>query len=360
MKERTIRGKKYLYVSGTASYKGKKKRFEKLIGPKGMNREKMERKVTFYSNLIDEKCKYYKLLLRSEHYRNHTVSKRIILGLEMIHMHYQNYLASLYPSALEKYTREFNVRYVHHTTAMEGNTLSLRETSLLLDHGLSPQNKHLREVYEIENYHSILDFVSNPNKKLSLRFICRLNRLVQNHIDDNAAGDLRKVDISISGSDWKPTPHVFVEEELKDLIEWYSRNARSMHPFEVAALFHHRFTQIHPFVDGNGRVGRELMNFILRKSGYPPIIIHVERRKEYLDALEEADNGNDIQLLKFLYSELQADYMDAVGEFFTGLVGDEGLKEEILELTTEEKTDLTQTMMWIKKLFREYMANTVP
>ncbi|TYP55492.1 Fic/DOC family protein [Thermosediminibacter litoriperuensis] len=110
----------------------------------------------------------------------------------------------------------------------------------------------------------------------------------------------------ISGSKHRPPEGLFVRELMRDLLEWYKENKAKLHPVELAAVFHHKFTYIHPFVDGNGRVARLLMNLILMKNGYPPAVIKVEDRLEYLEALEKASvKGNLKDFIDFIAGQVE-------------------------------------------------------
>jgi Fic family protein len=261
-------------------------------------------------------------------------------------------LKNYYPGELEKYRESFDIRYVYHTTAIEGNTLTIQETGLVLDKGLAPARKKLREIHEVENFRKVLEFRRSYKKEITPDFILKLHELIQRNIDDESAGAIRKVQIFISGSNYEPPPAIVVEEELKALIKWYNNNRKKMNPLELAADFHHRFEEIHPFVDGNGRVGRELMNFILQKNGYPAIIIPVERREEYIDALEDAHNGNLKPFLEFLVEIFVEDYAKVIRGNM------EKFLQEFGELDQDELQEILEMVKWSSELTKKYIEKT--
>ena len=111
--------------------------------------------------------------------------------------------------------------------------------------------------------------------------------------------------LTVSGEIHYYTPAIQVPVEMEKLIAWYNENKLKLHPVELAAVFHHKFVAIHPFADGNGRIARLCMNFILMKSGFPPAIIRTEKRKAYYVALEEADKGNSRAFVELIVDEVK-------------------------------------------------------
>lgn len=354
VKYRTVKNRTYVYVAATASYRGRKKTFEKVVGVGDESGTDIpEGRIEFYSNLMEFKAELYKMYMEIEDTKLSYLPRECAIFLVMLPGFYRKYLAGLYPSELEKYRQNFDVRYVHNTTAIEGNTISLKETSMILDHNLSPRSKKLREVHEIENYGKVLSYMRNYEKDITKKYILELHRLIERNIDDNTAGNFRRISVGISGSKWEPVPAISVEEEIGSLLEWYRTDRKKIHPFELAGLFHHKFLQVHPFVDGNGRVGRELFNFILRRNGFPPVIVPVSRRDEYMECLELADEGDPAPLLRFFYSLLVADYVGVVRDTMlretdklSQIVG--GAEDE--KLTREDVMELFGILQWFMGL----------
>jgi Fic family protein len=353
LKERNVKGKKYLYVYSSASYKGKKKIFEKSIGPKDSDKKELEEKKKFYSAFVDIKKEMYLTYLETKHTKFQYLHEGYAFPLVNTKIQYQNYLSKLYPTDLEKYKEEFEVRYVYNTTAIEGNTLTLKETALVLDQGLAPKTKELREIHEVENYKRLRDYINRYKGDITIKFMCKLHEYIQRNIDDDGAGCIRRIPVGITGSHWEPPPAIVVEEELEELIEWYKENKRSIHPVEIAGIFHHKYLQIHPFKDGNGRVARELLNFILKKNDYPPIVIPVKRRQEYMEFLEEADNGDIIPLIKFISLCIIEDYIKIVSAIMNDIFL--MLNDITDELVEERRNEILDLFVWNIMLIKPFL-----
>ena len=126
----------------------------------------------------------------------------------------------------------------------------------------------------------------------------------------------RTTDVRVLRSNFETTPAPYVRTDMDLLLKWYDNNKKNLHPLALASIFHHKFEKIHPFMDGNGRTGRMLLNFILIKNNYPPIVVHKKTKKEYLDALRDADNSDlsrsdkkdYFELVQFIADEMIASY----------------------------------------------------
>jgi len=212
--------------------------------------------------------------------------------------------------SLENRYEAFCSLFTYDSAAIEGNTFTLRQTSSLLFDKIVPSSKSLREVNEILNHKKAFDYILNYRGDITKKFILELHGLIVNDTLRpelaNQIGKYRTVQVYIRGADWTPPKPGDVPKEMKTLLLWYSRNKKSLHPLVTAAYFHARFEIIHPFVDGNGRVGRLLMNFILHKNKYPMINIPNRIRHKYYNALHEAQvNGNLIPFVRLLTSILK-------------------------------------------------------
>jgi Fic family protein len=181
------------------------------------------------------------------------------------------------------------LEWTYHSNAIEGNTLTLRETKVVLE-GITVGGKTLREHFEATNHRDAILYVEDivsKREELTEWQIKNIHGLVLKGIDDGEAGRYRRENVVISGASTTPPDFLHLQEEMVMLIDWY-QNASAVHPIARAAELHTRFVKIHPFVDGNGRTGRLLMNFDLMKAGYTPAIIRKEDRLAYYDALDEA------------------------------------------------------------------------
>jgi Fic family protein len=272
--------------------------------------------------------------------------------LIFIKRQYEIELSDYYPGELEKFQEVFDVRYIHHTTAIEGNTLTLNETGLVLEKGIAPAKKKLREIHEVENFKNLLKFVKSYKKDISIDFILKLHKQVMRNIDDDSAGSFRRTGVFITGSKYEPPPAVVVQEEMDELIKWYNTKKGKMNPFELAGYFHCRFTQIHPFIDGNGRVGRELLNFILRRYGYPSIIIPVESREGYISSLEKANEGDYGPMLIFLIEIMVEDYVKVLRNNKARFI------EAFGEFKPDELNEFIEMSKWSISLIKRYIDKT--
>lgn len=196
-------------------------------------------------------------------------------------------------SELDAYEQQFELKYVHGTTAIEGNTLTLPEASDLIINDIIPHKRSLREVNEVQNFKAVKAYRDSYKGKVNLPFIRRLHSLIMRNIDEESSGRFRRTDdIGIQGIDISLSPSMLIEEELERAIwEYYRHLKEGYHPFEEAVLFHYTFETIHPFADGNGRVGREILNYMLARKGYSRLLITRNERADYLEALRSGNEG---------------------------------------------------------------------
>ena len=150
-------------------------------------------------------------------------------------------------------------------------------------------------------------------KKIDDNLIIEIHKRLMQNIDERVG--YRTKDIRVFKSHFDASPGIYVNADMDILLKWYSENKEKLHPFVLATIFHHKFEKIHPFFDGNGRTGRMLMNYILIKAKYPPIVIYKKNRNEYLDALGSADKINLTKidkkykdLVSYVASEASASY----------------------------------------------------
>jgi len=196
---------------------------------------------------------------------------------------------------LTSYEQAFNVEFAHHSTAIEGNTLSLIEAKLVIEDGLAVGGKSLREIYEIVNHSKAFMYVQScvANKKtLDEQAVKEIHALLMENI--LTGGVYRDVNVYISGARHTPPPPPEMYRQIKDFYIDLMWKADSLNPIELAAWTHAEFVKIHPFVDGNGRTSRLLMNYQLMANGFLPIIIAKENRLAYFNALEQYAVENNL------------------------------------------------------------------
>ena len=202
----------------------------------------------------------------------------------------------LSPGVVAKLKEHFDVEWTYHSNAIEGSTLTLAETRLVLLDGLTVGGKSLREHLEAINHKHAIDLVealAAEAEPITERNVRQIHALILRTIDDENAGAYRKGQVYITGSTYVPPVAIGMPPLMQELVAWFnSSEAADLHPVKRAALAHFRLVHIHPFVDGNGRTARLLMNLILIREGYPPAVIRRERRPEYYDALDRAHEGD--------------------------------------------------------------------
>ncbi len=236
---------------------------------------------------------------RVGHYHAEFIDKEQITALETLRYYHAGF-KDLYPDESIRYVESVFVRYVQGTTAIEGNTISPREVQELLEHDISPAGKKVSEVYEILNFVKLRDFLTTYDGDVSEKLIKKMHAILMENLM-RTPGEYRQIHVGIEKADYEPPPAILVPDLMKELISGYQANAKKTHPFELAVLLHTRFELIHPFTDGNGRVGRALMNFILERNGYPTIYLGLSHRKDYLDAIMPADDGSYSPMVTMLY-----------------------------------------------------------
>ena len=199
------------------------------------------------------------------------------------------------PAALVRNLDEwFRVELTYTSNAIEGNTLTRRETALVVEKGLTVGGKSLIEHLEATNHAHAIDWireqVERKPKDLTERDILGIHTLILKGIDDANIGRYRNIGVRISGSTVVLPNPLKVPELMAEFVDWLGQSS-GVHPVEVAAEAHYRLVTIHPFVDGNGRAARLLMNMILLMHGYPAAIIQKRERLTYIGSLEKAQLG---------------------------------------------------------------------
>lgn len=208
-------------------------------------------------------------------------------------------------NVLESFELAFDIEYAHHSTAMEGNTLTLVETKAIIEDGISIGGKRLREIYEVANHNKAFNYAKEK--------IAEGNRLDENLIKDFHeilmeniihGGIYRNHDVTITGaSHTPPTPN-----EMYSQVKYFYRELEDkaeIDPIELAAWGHAEFVRIHPFPDGNGRTSRLIMNYLLMSKGFLPINIRTEDRIKYYDSLDKYAVDGDLKPFADLVAELE-------------------------------------------------------
>lgn len=199
--------------------------------------------------------------------------------------------------------RELEIEYVYNSTSIEGNSLTLDETRLVLEEGMTIKGKPLREHLDVINQKEAMgkieEWVRKRKKGIEEGNILELHMITLRGISSEWAGRYKTVQNRVLGSRVKRTPPYRVAEEMGELVKMINKNPEKMHPIELAAVAHQVIAKIHPFLDGNGRCARLLSNLMLMRSGYPPNTILNKERRKYFDTLEKAHLGNQHDFVNF-------------------------------------------------------------
>jgi len=311
--KKTVGGKSYYYLR-ISERKGKRV-IAKDIAYLGNKIEEVKKNLDKLSDYKDEIRKAHKtisLFLESNYYLEKIKSLKLkkdeflkekIEEVEACGLHYNKIFLKKDKLTKQEILKNFLIEFAFNTTSIEGNTINLAEAKNLLQDGLTPKDKTLREIYDLQNTEKVFFEIIRLKEKLNREFIIKIHDSLMENIDPRKG--YRTVDIRVIKSNFDATPSVYVKTDMNLLLKWYRENESKLHPLVLAVIFHHKFEKIHPFMDGNGRTGRMLLNYILMNKNYPPLIIHKATRKEYLEAMRKADNSELTQ------SEIR-DYLDLV------------------------------------------------
>lgn len=229
---------------------------------------------------------------------------------------FDQYKHLLSPVTMKSYMDHFEIEYTHHSTAIEGNTLSLIETKVVLEDGLSIGGKRLREIYEVVNHHKAYQYVKkcvSDKRSLTEVIVKDIHAILMENM--MTGGVYRMIDVRISGAKHRPPTPNEMYRQMKYFWEDLSHKTE-MNPIELAAWTHAEFVKIHPFEDGNGRTSRLMLNYQLMMHGCLPVSIPKESRLDYFNTLESY--AVDANLVPF--TELVATLEEEQLDLFIGLI----------------------------------------
>lgn len=259
-------------------------------------------------NISKDKIKKLKKEFELEIFCNmasENISKEQILEIETLKRVYNKKIKLLSKEEFELFENTFFTELTYDSNAIEGSSLSLEDTNLILNEGIVPKGKTLREINEAKNHREAIKFIESYKGDLTELFILKLHSIILKDISERFAGRYRENPVRIFGSDVKFPDLEKVPQLVKNLTYWYKLNKSRMHPFELAVLFSMKLVSIHPFVDGNGRISRLIMNFLLKKKSYPWINIYMKQRAEYLKAVRNANDEKYKQIVDFCIKSLK-------------------------------------------------------
>lgn len=212
---------------------------------------------------------------------------------------------------LSSYEKDFELTFTHNSTAIEGNTLTLMETKVVLEDGISIGGKALREIYEVVNHKKAYGYIKKcilEGKVLDENIIKDIHAILTENII--VGGIYRKQEVRISGAGHTPPSGNDMYIQINNFYADLKWKKKELNPIEYAAWTHAEFVRIHPFVDGNGRTSRLIMNYQLMSDGFLPISIAKENRLNYYNALEEYAVNANLEKFADLIAELEGEQLD--------------------------------------------------
>ena len=355
--KKTIKGKVYYYFQDSVKHDGAYKAITTYVCREHVSQPKLEEEK--YLAIVTHLSKIFKLMSTTwkDQYKFDFFADSIDMDFFNNTLVLQSFLFAylkklLDPQELEDFEKILFIKYVYGTTAIEGNTLTEAEASKLLASNLTPKNKTINEIFEVGNYNNIKKYMTRYSGNITEKMILQIHKLLMAGIYGYGgklinAGEYRTSRAILLGIEYTPPPPEMISSQLKLLIaEYASKLKDGIHPFEAASYFHQKFEEIHPFQDGNGRVGRELLNYMLVKEGFPPIYITPEHRTEYLDSLIQGNTGEYIPLFTFLLTRMNATFLyfttktslyslftnDDTRKFMSDMIGGETSKTILTEM----------------------------
>ncbi len=277
VEEVKVNGKKYFKLVQAIRKGNKVTHKSKYLGKSLPSKSDLERiKKQFLLEIMSEKSRY--------------LSKEELQNVESVKDNYLIENKKLSQAEKDNKLKEFVIRFTYDSSKLSGVRLTLRQTYLILKEGIMPSDlRNLKIVKGIENHEKGVMMITLYKGALTLKFIQRLHKVLLSGIDDEIAGKLRselKRDVKIAGTSYVPPKWGSLYKELKVFFKWYKSENRKLHPLELAALIHLKLISLQLFVDGNSRLSRLLMNWILWKKKYPLIDIPIEDIENYYDALD--------------------------------------------------------------------------
>ena len=257
--------------------------------------KKLEEKVK--EEIIGSSIKWYE--------KNSIFTEEILKEIEEIRREYKKIIKKLTKNQKKDVLDRFTINFTYESNAIEGNSLTLKDVTFIIQEGKILKGKDVREIYETVNTRKALEWIFYKKPKLDEKTILKLHEIVIENT--GVSKGYKQIPNFLLGRNVKTTAPEKVQEEINKLLMWYHAT-KTIHPLQKAAIFHGRFEKIHPFEDGNGRVGRLLINSILLEHGYPPLILRKIQRVHYFHTLEAFDNGHPDNLYRFLLEKYKETY----------------------------------------------------
>lgn len=304
---KSVKGRKYAYlVRSIRLPNGKFAKIEKRIAS-GEEKKKPGVLTKKYSEYFDKKEVQIAAKWAIETYKEGDIfSAEEIEKIEAIRVAYNKLIKKLDKAQLKDILNRFTANFAYDSNAIEGNSLTLKDVAIVMFENETVPNKPLREIYETRNSRDVVGLTFERRFKIDHKSIMLIHHMLMKDIDPRKGYKKLPNIIYRTEKEVHTTPPEKVMDEMAELIAWFNKS--NLHPLERAAIFHGRFEKIHPFDDGNGRVGRFLINVILVKNGYPPLIVRKTSRGAYMSALMAFDKGYEDKLKRFMLEKFKDTY----------------------------------------------------
>ncbi len=300
VREKEVNGKKYRYLTKSIRLPGGKvKKIQRRVSGRQV-------KGKFDGWFDKEEKKAFADWAVNAYTADSIFTEEEIRKIEWMRVDYRKILRQLSRPQKKDLFDRFTVNFTYESNAIEGNSLTLKDIAMVIFEKVIVKGKELREIYETRNSRDVVDLILKKKFKVSEKDSIRMHRVLVR--DMEIVPGYKRFPNLVLGRKTKTTAPEEVKEEMCALLEFYEKNAGKLHPLQLAAQFHGEFERIHPFEDGNGRVGRFLINVMLVNAGYPPLIVRKTQRVAYFKCLEDFDNGYKENLERFLVEKFKASY----------------------------------------------------
>lgn len=303
--KKIIKGTRRYYLEKSVRFPdGKVKKFSVYL--KNYNPKKKEGYENSCNMLLNSKIRRELIEFAPSYYKkSYIFSPELLKNMEEIKLGYGEIIKKITKKQLQDIIDRFTVNFTYESNAIEGSSLTLKDVAIVLHEKKAVEGKDLREIYEALNTREAMQLVFGNKLRIRGKDIIKLHKIIVKNT--GVAFGYKKLPNFILGRNVRTALPENVEKEMRQLIDWYHEN-KGIHPLELASAFHGKFERIHPFDDGNGRVGRLLVNVILINSNYPPIIIRRTQRVSYFSCLEAFDKGHLDKLHRFMVEKYKKTY----------------------------------------------------
>ncbi len=297
--KRIISDKKYYYLEETINLYGDRRKISVYLSdPK--SKEALDKAFIDLRNKIGIEAS--KIVLQKR--KPEVLSTMEIIELEKLRYDYLLF-KRYFKEGFKSFDKDEYVRFAQGSASVEGNSLSLLETALVMDKGIAIEGKQVYEIQEIINLKNVKQKIFSKKQKLTEKLIKNIHKEVLYTFEEKHPGKYRTEPVYLTGSSYLPPNASRVQELMNEFMDYYSNNKDQVYPVELSSYLHIFFESVHPFSDGNGRTGRELLNLILMDNGFPRVIINLNNRNRYINLLERLQNSKDYNKFSiFIYDLL--------------------------------------------------------